>query len=234
MPCVVSLENFVKILCVKSSWCENFANTLNYGSQPGKMVKNFYSPDRSDKPDFRLQEPDEFDDTAPACYYGYVLDHFGKRVQDVQCKSIFDANNFFPDNYPDAEQCAAQKRRLRCVLPVFYGEEKMKSKNRHRPQSELAKVKGKIHETIEKITGLNTAIALHNRIKDKISVDDVEEFDILFEDSDTDDVDDVHELDADDAEMETNLQVDREFSLEYGFTTDVSRFSAKMSTYFVI
>lgn len=95
MPCVVSLENFVKILCVKSSWCENFADTLNYGSQPGRMVKIFYSPDRSDKPDFRLQEPDEFDDTAPACYYGYVLDHFGENVQGVQCGSICNANNIY-------------------------------------------------------------------------------------------------------------------------------------------
>lgn len=141
---------------------------------------------------------------------------------------------FLPDNYRDAEECATRKRRLRCVLPVYYGEEKTKSTNRHRPQSALAKVKEKIHETIEKMTSLNTAITLHNRIKDKMSVDDVEEFESLFEDSDTDDDDDVHELDAEDAAMETNLQVDREFSLEYGFTTDVSRFSAKVSTVFVI
>lgn len=108
----------------------------------------------------------------------------------------------------------------------------MKSRNRHRPQTELAKLKGKIHETIEKITELNTAITLHNRVKDKMSIDDVEEFEILFEDSDTDDVGEVHELE--DTAMETNLQVDREFSLEYGFTSDVSRLRAKVSTFFVI
>lgn len=82
MPCVVYLlfSDSEKIICVKSAWCQanNIAETVNNGSRPGEMVKKFFSPNKFDQPNFGLTERDLFDDTVAACYFGFVLDHFGK------------------------------------------------------------------------------------------------------------------------------------------------------------
>lgn len=80
MPCVVLLRDSPEIIVVKSVWCKstNEADTINFGNRPSELVKVFYSPNKKDKPDFNLQEPDTFDNTIAACYFGFILDNFGK------------------------------------------------------------------------------------------------------------------------------------------------------------
>lgn len=135
------------------------------------------------------------------------------------------------DNYRAAELCAERKSRLRCVLPIDYDEkDKKQPKNRSRPKTEYGKVNEKISKAIEDICELKKALYIQNLIKDKISVDDLSEIEDLLDDSDSEDesttIDDF-ETDSSHADGASppaiqNLHVDREFSLEYSFTTDVS------------
>lgn len=130
---------------------------------------------------------------------------------------------FILDNYRAAESCAERKSRLRCVVPIDYDENQKKVKKRTRPKTEYAKVNEKISKAIEDISALKKEICMQNRIKDKISVDDLSEIEDLFDDSDSDGEE--TPIDADGLSSSTsaiqNLMVDKEFSLEYSFTTDV-------------
>lgn len=82
MPCVVSLRFSRQIIVVKNTWCQkNFeADTVNYGSRPGKITKIFFSPDKSERPNFALKARKNFNISIAACYYGCVLDYFGKEI----------------------------------------------------------------------------------------------------------------------------------------------------------
>lgn len=84
-------------------------------------------------------------------------------------------------------------------------------------------MKAKLEDTIARITELNHDLRIHNRLRDKISVDDVDQYEQLLDDSDSDD-ENVFNLEEE-AAPETaneNLLVDKSFSLEYGYTLDVS------------
>lgn len=110
---------------------------------------------------------------------------------------------------------------MRRLVPVNYDEkEKKKPIRRNRPQTEYAKVKGNIFATIEQISELNQALCIHNRLKDKISIADVSEIEDLLDDSDSED--EMHPIVEIEVESDPNGQVDKEFSLEYSYTTDVS------------
>lgn len=89
-----------------------------------------------------------------------------------------------------AEKCAASKRRLRRVVPVDYAEndlEKKKTSNRSQPKTELAKLKAEIATKVERMCVLKMELNLHNRLKDKICVDDLSEMEDLLDDSDSSD-----------------------------------------------
>lgn len=114
---------------------------------------------------------------------------------------------------------------MRLTVPVNHDEnEKSKSENPSRSQSEYAKLKEKISQTIERITELDKSLAIHNRRKDEIDIDELSEIEALIDDSDSDDGSGemINESDIDDPSDEETLLTDREFSLEYGFTVDVS------------
>lgn len=84
-------------------------------------------------------------------------------------------------------------------------------------------MKAKLDDTIARITELNYDLKIQNRLRDKISVEDVDHYEQLLDDSDSDD-ENVHTIDER-AAAETadeNLLVDQSFSLEYGYTLDVS------------
>lgn len=80
MPCVVFLTASKKKIIVKSNWCQaaNDAANINDGSRPGKRTVIFLSPDKSAKPNFQLKVQIFFNPEISACYYGYILKHFGK------------------------------------------------------------------------------------------------------------------------------------------------------------
>lgn len=93
MPCVVFLCDSNKVIVVKSAWCQSNAQaeTINFGSRASELVKVFFSPDHSEKPDFGCavsRSIDEFDDSIKACYYGYVLAHFGKTIALILGRSM--------------------------------------------------------------------------------------------------------------------------------------------------
>lgn len=91
MPCVVLLLDSEKIIIVKSSWCQNNngADTINCGSRPSEMVKFFFSPNNSEKPNFELEEGIIFNNTIAAWYYGFVLDNFGEQKLFVIFNGVF-------------------------------------------------------------------------------------------------------------------------------------------------
>lgn len=140
-------------------------------------------------------------------------------------------NLSIPDNYRAAELCAERKSRLRCKVPVDYDEKEVRKPKRSRPKTEYAKLKEKIFCTIEHMTKLNKELCIHNRLRDKVSIADVEEIEELLDDSDSEDevpVDldqiQIESSRSDEASPIQNLMVDKEFSLEYGFITDVCSF----------
>lgn len=145
---------------------------------------------------------------------------------------VFSSFKFYlciPDNYRAAELCAERKSRLRCKVPVDYDEKEVREPKRSRPKTEYAKLKQKIFGTIEHMSKLNMELCVHDRLWDKISIADVEEIQELLDDSDSDDEVPVdlyqNQFDSsrsDEASAVQNLKVDKDFSLEYGFTTDVS------------
>lgn len=128
--------------------------------------------------------------------------------------------NTYVDSNKDAELCAASKRRLRCDLPVDYNENVEYKRSRNRPKTAYAKVKEKIAEKIKEITELNQALTIHNRLKDRISVDDVSEIEDLLDDTDSEE--EISLVDEIQTEENQNLNVDPSFSLEYGYVDDVS------------
>lgn len=68
-------------------------------------------------------------------------------------------------------------------------------------------------------------MAIHNRRKDEIDIDELSEIEALLDDSDSDDDSDgemINDSDIDGPSDEQILLIDREFSLEYGYTVDVS------------
>lgn len=143
--------------------------------------------------------------------------------------------SFFPDNYQAAESCAERKRRLRCVTPVDYDENDKKDPKRKRPKTKYARVKDEILTTIERMTNLNHALYVQNRL-----IDDLDEICELLDnsDSDSDSDEEMIEIEASSSHSynaytssSQNLQIDREFSLEYGFTTDVSGLWWLISTF---
>lgn len=84
-------------------------------------------------------------------------------------------------------------------------------------------MKAKLDDTIGRITELNYDLKIQNRLRDKISVEDVDQYEQLLDDSDSDD-ENVHTI-GERAAGETadeNLHVDQSFSLQYGYTLDVS------------
>lgn len=85
MPCVVCLYlcDGEKIIIVKAAWCQRIdeADTINHGSRPGDMMIFFFSPNKSEKPNFDLSAEDFFDETINACYDGFVLGEFGKETR---------------------------------------------------------------------------------------------------------------------------------------------------------
>lgn len=94
MPSVVFLCDPNKVIVVKSAWCQSNAEagTINFGSRASELVKVFFSPDQSEKPNFGLavlDSDDEFDGSIIACYYGYILDHFGKTLVSILGRSIY-------------------------------------------------------------------------------------------------------------------------------------------------
>lgn len=94
-------------------------------------------------------------------------------------------------------------------------------------------MKAKLVDTIARITELNYDLKIHNRLRDKISVEDVDQYEQLLDDSDSDDenVFNLEEEAAPERENE-NLLVDKSFSLEYGYTLDVSGVCWRMIHYF--
>lgn len=84
-------------------------------------------------------------------------------------------------------------------------------------------MKAKLDDTIGRITELNYDLKIQNRLRDKISVEDVDQYEQLLDDSDSDD-ENVHTI-GERAAGETadeNHHVDQSFSLQYGYTLDVS------------
>lgn len=84
-------------------------------------------------------------------------------------------------------------------------------------------MKAKLDDTIGRITELNYDLKIQNRLRDKISVEDVDQYEQLLDDSDSDD-ENVHTI-GERAAGETadeNFHVDQSFSLQYGYTLDVS------------
>lgn len=93
MPSVVFLYDPNKVIVVKSAWCQSNAQaeTIHFGSRASERVKVFVSPDQSEKPNFGLEvleSDDEFDSSIIACYYGYILAHFGKTLVSISRRSL--------------------------------------------------------------------------------------------------------------------------------------------------
>lgn len=112
------------------------------------------------------------------------------------------------------------------MTPLDYDENDKKDTKRKRPKTEYALLKDEIFTTIEHITNLNRALYVQNKL-----IDDLDEIQELLDnsDSDSDSDEELIEIEASSSnahEVSTsstqNLQIDREFSLEYGYTTDVS------------
>lgn len=101
-----------------------------------------------------------------------------------------------------------------------YNENVEYKRSRNRPKTAYAKVKEKIAEKIKEITELNQALTIHNRLKDRISVDDVSEIEDLLDDTDSEE--EISLVDEIQTEENQNLNVDPSFSLEYGYVDDVS------------
>lgn len=80
-------------------------------------------------------------------------------------------------------------------------------------------MKAKLDDAIARITELNQDLKIHNRLRDKISVDEADQYEQLLDDPDSDD-ENVFNLEEEAANE--NLLVDKSFSLEYGYTLDVS------------
>lgn len=278
MPSVVLLKHSREVIIVRSAWFQGSgrADVINAGIQPGKEVRIFFSPDRTEKPNFELQTLLVFNGDIAGCYDGYVLDHFG--MENLSKLSVFSQLIFlfffFSDQYQKAEECAAKKRRLRRTVPVDYSESKTarilimdeengttrarqsnnvecereheivgremntnKCPKRSRPRSEIAKLKEKISMKIKQMSVLKNMLFIQNRVKDKISVDDLDEIEDLLDDSDAEDDDDDDEngqilmVEETDAEMlhanaqsapaMHNLNVDKNFSLNHQYIIDV-------------
>lgn len=122
-----------------------------------------------------------------------------------------------------------RKSRLRRVAPVDYDEREKKKPICDRPKTaktECAIAKERISALIDEMSMLNKAICIHNRLKDKISIDDVDAIQELLDDSDDDDDGTVEIEDISSKYPSTsafqNFRVDKEFSLQYAFSTDVS------------
>lgn len=245
MPCVVFLRDSQETIIVKKAWCQcnNGADIINCGTRPGELVKIFYSPNKREKPNFGLENRWDFNGTVAACYFGFILDNFGKqnRPKGIICirnflhqiNYVFVFCVFILDSYRAAESCAERKSRLRCLIPIDYDEREKKVKKRIRPKTEYSKVIEKISNTIENMSALKKEIYIQNRIKDKISVDDLSEIEDLLDDSDSDSEETIDIIEADSTHADgqssstsaiENLKVDTEFSLEYSFTTDVGGF----------
>lgn len=202
MPCVVILEFSHKILTIKSSWAQvlNDATSRNKGSRPGNRGKIFYSPNKRDKANFRMKTRYDFTHTQKACYYGFVLDSFGKLIHSHKSlgKGFFIRFFFFKDTYKEAQSCAAIKRRLRRTDRVDYSENiekippfrrRQRERNKEKPsnrrqRSESAIIREKIQVKIERISNLKKGISFQNKQRDKVDIEyiaesDVDEFDEL-------------------------------------------------------
>lgn len=181
------------------------------------------------------------------CWKNVVRDSFRRNYLCIQFKLLSKSHSFvfILDNYSRAKLSAAEKGRLRRLVPINYCEnEKKNPVRRCAPKSECAKIREKIMINVERITYLKRGISIHNRLKDR----DVEEIQELLNSSDEDTVEDEaaplsvtnNDESAEDlidmvSEMDylvdepneittgiTGLEGDRDFSLEYGYTTDVS------------
>lgn len=83
MPCVVLLRQSKKILIVKSVWVQdlNGAKNRNEGKSRG-VLKIFFSPDKSRKPDFQMRSAAVFHPAKTACYVGFILKICGKQINN--------------------------------------------------------------------------------------------------------------------------------------------------------
>lgn len=132
------------------------------------------------------------------------------------------------DSFAEAEMDLLQRSRLRCLLPKDYRENKREMRPTLRPHSANGNLRRKINIKIERIFNLQKALNIQNKQRDKIEIqeineEDIAELQVLLDDDDTDTVS------IDDDETPTPnalvpLEVDKELSLEYSYTTDVSIF----------
>lgn len=93
MPCIVLLKSSKNVLVVKGKWCEklNVAENRNGGLSSSELMKIFFSPDETIKPNFDLEAANEFDETKTACYYGYVLGDYGRARRNHNFHNDVDA-----------------------------------------------------------------------------------------------------------------------------------------------
>lgn len=80
--CAVRLKDDNRKLSVKSTWIENIHNPVNikYGYKKSQAYKIFYSKHHDALPNFNLAVKALFDDSADACYFGYIYNTFGKQI----------------------------------------------------------------------------------------------------------------------------------------------------------